>query len=569
MRLDPGTMFAGYAIERILGVGGMGAVYLARHPRLERLVALKVLDGVPGDDALARTRFEREAALVARLDQPNIVPVYDCGIADSGAMWISMKYIDGGDTAHLIAGAGGRVPAARAVQLIADAAHGLDYAHRHGILHRDVKPANILIERGDHGAERAVLTDFGIARAFDDAQTMTGTTATFAYVAPERFTGESVDNRADVYSLGCTLYELLTGRTPFPRPNQAAVITAHLNDIPPRPTAIQPGLPAGLDAVIAIAMAKRPADRYPTCTALAEAGQRVISDARQPTVFNPHGVPPMSMPPQRIGYSGPYGFPQQPGPPIGGGAAIPHRPKMRSRTVGLLVAIAVLVAAAITVGAVLTRQPDKAPTAAPPITTTTTTTTTTTKPVVVGIQLLDDGVRIGIPDAPKVINMFNEPICPPCGKLLTSSAPDIRRAIDTGRLAVQFHLLNFLDSSSVSGNYSTRAVAASRCVAESGDAHVYLNVYAGLFAPAFQPQEKASTDRTDAELAQLARNAAAASSAIDCIRTGRLADLARATASQGYRLLDELMSNGVSTPAVFNGLVQVNTARSDWVSGLN
>ncbi|GAB3207927.1 protein kinase domain-containing protein [Nocardia tengchongensis] len=275
MRLDPGAEFAGFTIERTLGNGGMGIVYLARNPQLNRLVALKVLGELIAADTRGRARFEREAALAARLEHPNIVTIYDRAPSDAAVPWICMKYVGGGDVAQRMSERGGPLPDDQAVGILTDAARALDHAHRHGILHRDVKPGNILL---DHTAgDLAVLTDFGIARALDDTLTLTGTAATFAYAAPERFHGATADHRADIYSLGCTFYELLTARQPFPRTDQAAVIAAHLNTPPPRVTDLRPDLPAGLDDVIAIALAKNPDDRYPTCTALAEAATRILT----------------------------------------------------------------------------------------------------------------------------------------------------------------------------------------------------------------------------------------------------------------------------------------------------
>lgn len=296
MRLDPGAVFAGYTIERELGVGGMGRVYLAWHPRLERRIALKVLNDDAAGDAGIRARFDREAALVARLEHPHIVPIYDRSGPDDEIPWLCMKFVQGGDAAGLMAAAGGQLRADVALGLLTDAARALDYAHRHGILHRDVKPANILIDRTDHDIDRAVLSDFGIARAFDDSLTVTHLVATFAYTAPERFSGNPTDHRADIYSLGCTFYEILTGRKPFPHNDPAPVIAAHLHTPPPRPTDLRPDLPRALNNVIATALAKDPRNRYPTCTALATAVRSVLNQAQHPTIIrNP--TPSQSAPP--------------------------------------------------------------------------------------------------------------------------------------------------------------------------------------------------------------------------------------------------------------------------------
>ncbi len=302
VRLQPGSMFAGYTIRRLLGAGGMGVVYLAGHPRLDRQVALKVLSDALSADVRVRARFEREAALASRLDHANIVPVYDRSGPGDENLWLSMKYVDGGDANELLAAAG-RLPAPRATRLIAEAAQGLDYAHRQGVLHRDIKPANLLVARDGEGVERALITDFGIARTLDDTVTLSGLTASIAYTAPERFRGEPGDQRADIYSLGCTLYQLLTGRTPFERTNQAAVISAHLNDAPPRPTALQPGLPPGFDDVIATAMAKDPGDRYPSCTAMAIAADQILAYAQRETVVR-QPLPPTRRLEDRTGRGG-------------------------------------------------------------------------------------------------------------------------------------------------------------------------------------------------------------------------------------------------------------------------
>ncbi|MEV0251671.1 serine/threonine-protein kinase [Nocardia sp. NPDC050712] len=268
MRLASGTVVGGYVVDRLLGAGGMGAVYLARHPRMDRQVALKILEELSDTDAKMRRNFAREATLAASLDHPNIVPVYDHSRPDEPRLWIAMKYVAGQDASVLLRQQG-PLALTRAAQLISDIAAGLDYAHRAGVLHRDVKPANMLVEVGADGRERALVTDFGIARAVDHTVTMSGIMASFAYTAPERFLGLAADQRADVYSLGCSLYELLTGCTPFKYAEQSTMVAAHLTAEPPRCTGARPDLPGGLDKVIARALAKRPDDRFARCGELA------------------------------------------------------------------------------------------------------------------------------------------------------------------------------------------------------------------------------------------------------------------------------------------------------------
>ncbi|WP_067656180.1 serine/threonine-protein kinase [Nocardia harenae] len=277
MTLTPGTVFAGHRIERALGAGGMGTVYLARHPRLPRSVALKVLDPVAGADPEFRARFRREAELAVQLDHPNIVEIYDRGTEDD-LLWMSMRFVAGPDVAELIRTAGGRLDPRRAVQILTQAAAGLDSAHRRGLLHRDVKPANLLVA-DDDGADHVFVTDFGIARSRTDDSALTGAgalVATLGYVAPEQIRGDPLDHRADIYALGATLFQMLTGALPFTRSTPAAVLGAHLMEPPPRPSATVPGLPVGLDAVIGTAMAKDREQRFPDCRSFAAAARAAL-----------------------------------------------------------------------------------------------------------------------------------------------------------------------------------------------------------------------------------------------------------------------------------------------------
>ncbi|WP_405485500.1 serine/threonine protein kinase [Nocardia sp. NBC_00511] len=329
--LSNGDVFAEYVIERQLGRGGMGSVYLAKHPRLPRMTALKLLNREMVFDKEIRARFEREADLVAQLDHHNIVTVYDRGLAD-GQLWISMQFVDGVDAAGVNPQT---LPPERAVQIVAETADALDYAHRNGVLHRDVKPANILLARSTGGkGERVYLTDFGIARLRDDSGhlTQTGTfTATLAYASPEQLTGSALDGSSDQYSLACTLFWLLTGTGPFSATNPAAVIQGHLQNPPPLLSTARPGLPPSLDQVMAKAMAKRPEDRFATCSDFAAAAKRALANPSAPAIplVGHRTAPPMPVqPPPYTGsamtagapQTSPYtGVPMQTRPPSTGG----------------------------------------------------------------------------------------------------------------------------------------------------------------------------------------------------------------------------------------------------------
>ncbi|MFE3319835.1 ADP-ribosylglycohydrolase family protein [Nocardia sp. NPDC059195] len=300
--LRRGAVFAGFVIERELGRGGMGAVYAARDRRLPRLTALKLMHRDLFADFEIRARFEREADLVAQLDHPNIITVYDRGI-DEERLWIAMQFVDGVDASAVPVEQFG---SERIAQIATQTASALDYAHRQGVLHRDVKPANILLSRtagvGAGFDERVVLTDFGIAKLLDDTGGLTRTgqfTATIAYASPEQLSSAPLDGRGDQYSLACTVFRLLTGTGPFDAPNPATVMLGHLNTPPPAASTRRATLPTAVDAVLSKAMAKDPAHRFPTCiafaTALTEALRRPTSGAtsalRPGTGAAPHRSP--------------------------------------------------------------------------------------------------------------------------------------------------------------------------------------------------------------------------------------------------------------------------------------
>ncbi|WP_078321304.1 serine/threonine-protein kinase [Mycobacteroides chelonae] len=281
MALNPGSLVSGYRIDRVLGAGGMGTVYLADNPVLPRKDALKVLSAEYSLDGQFRARFQQEADLAAGLDHPNIVTVYNRGESDAGQLWIAMQYVAGSD-AHKELDAG-LMTAARAVRIIVEVAKALDYAHRRGLIHRDIKPANFLLAPDPHDDERVLLADFGIARLRDAGSHLTATgavVATVAYAAPEALSGTDIDHRVDVYALGCALYRMLTGKTPFGGGgNAATVIAAHLSSPPPRPTVDCPELSQAFDEVIAIAMAKDPARRYQSAGQLAAAATAALRNS--------------------------------------------------------------------------------------------------------------------------------------------------------------------------------------------------------------------------------------------------------------------------------------------------
>lgn len=278
MSLGAGEVFAGYTVVRLLGSGGMGEVYLAKHPRLPRQDALKVLPASVSADADFRARFEREADLAATLWHPHVVGVHDRGEYD-GRLWISMDYVDGSDAAALLREQYPEgMPPDEVADVVTAIADALDYAHERQLLHRDVKPANILLTSPPR--RRILLADFGIARRSDDVNGLTATNMTVgsvAYTAPEQLMGDELDGRVDQYSLAATAYHLLTGTAPFAHSNQAVVISRHLSSAPPALAETRPDL-AAADTAIGKALAKTPADRFDTCAEFASALRHALSD---------------------------------------------------------------------------------------------------------------------------------------------------------------------------------------------------------------------------------------------------------------------------------------------------
>jgi YVTN family beta-propeller protein len=297
MITDPriGTELAGYRIESVLGHGGMGVVYVARHLRLDRTVALKVVSAELAEDPRFRDRFVRESRLAASLEHPNIVPIHDAGEAD-GVLYLAMRLVHGADLKSLIQGQN-KLDPARVVRVLEQVAGALDAAHQAGLVHRDVKPGNVLVASPGTPGEHAYLSDFGLTKRMTSDSGLTGTgqfVGTLDYAAPEQFEGKQLDGRTDVYSLGCVLFECLAGDIPFRRDNQAGLVYAHLMAPPPKVTDHRPELPEDIDRVVDRAMAKGPENRYPSAGEVVEAAREALSP--ELAAAAPAPAPPLPTP---------------------------------------------------------------------------------------------------------------------------------------------------------------------------------------------------------------------------------------------------------------------------------
>jgi serine/threonine protein kinase, bacterial len=313
--LVEGTPFGRYRLVSLLGRGGMGEVWRAYDTGTDRTVALKVLPAQFAKDPIYEERFRREAQAAARLHNPHIVPIHDYGEID-GRLFVDMVLIDGRDLAAEIANR--PLAPARAVTTIEQIARALHAAHKAGLVHRDVKPSNILLDEDGY----AYLIDFGIARAATDpGLTGTGTTiGTWAYMSPERFTSDQVDTRGDVYALACVLYETLTGTKPYPGESLERQFHGHLTTAPPRPSANRPDIPVALDTVIAKGMAKKPEHRYDSANDLAAAARAALTQTVADVPASAPGPSGSSRAPTARGANSPWaprsGSVARPTPPV-------------------------------------------------------------------------------------------------------------------------------------------------------------------------------------------------------------------------------------------------------------
>ncbi len=285
-----GRQIAGYRVERMIGHGGMAVVYCAKDLRLDRTVALKLIAPERARDDTFRRRFTHESRVAARIDHPHIVPIFEAGETE-GILYIAMRYVPGLDLRGML-DRDGPLPLATALRIAAQVASALDAAHDHDLVHRDVKPGNILIAAGtdsDH-PEHVYLTDFGLTKkslslsGFTTAGEFVGT---LDYMAPEQITGRPVDGRCDLYSLACVVYETLAGGPPFRREEDIALLWAHQYDPPPTLTDTRPDIPSAANAVLEKALAKTPEDRYSTCQEFITALRRATRFAGRPAAPTP------------------------------------------------------------------------------------------------------------------------------------------------------------------------------------------------------------------------------------------------------------------------------------------
>lgn len=330
-RLAPGDEIAGYRIQRVAGAGAIGVVYVAEHKHLGRVAAIKTLSSNYADDPEFRGRFVREQRAAALVDHESIVDIYDAGEED-GLLYLAMQYVPGEDVAQSLERRGGPLEVDVAVHIGRRIASALDAAHAKGVVHRDVKPANILLEhQPDQALPRCYLTDFGLTK-HTAAATLTRAgqfVGTLSYMSPEQIEGDDVTGRADQYALGCVLYECLTAQPPFlpERGSNLTLLTAHLSaPVPPLATR-RPGLPHAADAAFSRALAKRPEDRYPSCEAFVDELVAALTAAPADRVEAPTVRGDVPRGPLSGGPSAPEP-PSDAGPAVGAGSTVRISPDL-------------------------------------------------------------------------------------------------------------------------------------------------------------------------------------------------------------------------------------------------
>ncbi len=344
--MPPGSVFAGHKIEAVAGRGGMGVVYRARQLSLDRVVALKVIAPTLIADEAIRRRFLRESRVAASIDHPHVIPIYYTG-EEGGIAYIAMRHVAGDDLRTLVRRTGPLDPA-RAARIVRQVAAALDAAHASGLVHRDVKPANVLLGQGDH----AYLTDFGLTKHVlsEAGATKPGHwVGTLDFIAPEQIRGERVDARADVYALGCVLYYMLAGRPPFTPDGDEAKMWAHLTEQPPLVSEAAPGVPEGFDEVIARALAKEPAQRFQSAGDLGRAAAAAAAGgplAGRDTVVATGAAAPIEIDTRTAGTA--IAPPLLP-------LAQPAAPERKPSRLFAIAAVAVTLVAAVAVGALAMR----------------------------------------------------------------------------------------------------------------------------------------------------------------------------------------------------------------------
>jgi tRNA A-37 threonylcarbamoyl transferase component Bud32 len=315
-----GSEISGHRLEAVAGRGGMGVVYKATQTKLNRTVALKLISADLAGDESFRERFEHESQIAAQIEHPNVIPLYEAGEAD-GQLYITMRYVEGTDVRALISREGALQPRI-ATEILAQVCGALDAAHERGLVHRDIKPANVLIA-GTPEEPHAYLTDFGLTKQAATSSGMTKTgmfVGTLDYIAPEQLQGGPVDARADIYALGCMLYQMLTGRVPYPRDTEPAKIWAHMQEPPPSLREVAPQVPDAFDEVIARSMAKNAEDRYPSAGDLARAARAAVQDRQIGDTAERSVAAGPAAPQTQMGGGVPTDYGQQPGTYAGQGS---------------------------------------------------------------------------------------------------------------------------------------------------------------------------------------------------------------------------------------------------------